>query len=171
MAEEYGIVLDVLPTHEREIVQILGEGRFTLLEVYPREGVRVLPGERVYVGKGERDKIEKIRRRITYNELSPGAKEFLPEAIEKIVKKREKDFVHFFNTCGSVSRRTHSLDFFPGVGRILKEKILEERDKKPFESFEDIRQRVKGFDPVKVLVEKILDELAGKAHIVLFVRV
>ncbi|MEM4071937.1 MAG: DUF655 domain-containing protein, partial [Candidatus Micrarchaeaceae archaeon] len=64
--EEYAIVLDYLPTGKSSsarsmpMAQLLGEAKFTLLEAVAKENVEIKIGERVYIGKGERDKISLI---------------------------------------------------------------------------------------------------------------
>ena len=40
-------------------------------------------------------------------------------------------------------------------------KILSERGHKPFESYEDLRKRIGIQDPVKALVQRILQEIAN----------
>ncbi len=52
--EEYGIVLDFLPNgyptdrNREPVAQVIGEKYFTLLDVAPRKGIILIPGERVY---------------------------------------------------------------------------------------------------------------------------
>ena len=48
--------------------------------------------------------------------------------------------------------------------------IIKERDKKRFESFEDIQNRVGLRDPAKLISKRIIDEIAGEARMNLFVR-
>ena len=94
--EEYAVVIDFLPTgksfsaNPEPIAELLGESRFTLLEAVPKPGVVLHIGERVYIGKGERDKIALIKSRLSYSELTEGAKNELPNAIASIVKANEK---------------------------------------------------------------------------------
>jgi len=58
----------------------------------------------------------------------------------------------------------------PGVGKKHSQSLLDERKKKPFESFEDIRKRVPAVDAKKVIVDRILGELEDKDRHRLFVR-
>lgn len=178
--EEYAYILDYLPhghplestpIFKREpIAQVIGEVYFTLLEVVPKPGVFLVPGERVFIGRGERDKIARVRKRISYNDLTIAARDELPDIIEKIVSKYEHRFVDFFNTSSSITTRLHSLQLLPGIGRKLLWTILDERKKKPFESFEDIRRRTKIPDPKKLIVKRILMELSGEDKYRLFVK-
>ena len=74
--EDYAYVLDFLQsgksfTHRAEpVVQLLGEAMFTMLEATPKPEAKMVFGERVYIGKDERDKIMLIKSRIDYEELT-----------------------------------------------------------------------------------------------------
>jgi putative nucleotide binding protein len=48
--------------------------------------------------------------------------------------------------------------------------IIKERDKKKFESFGEIQNRVGLRDPAKLIAKRILDEITGEARMNLFVR-
>lgn len=178
--EEYAYILDYLPhghplestpIFKREpIAQAIGEIYFTLLELVPKPGVFLVPGERVFIGRGERDKIARVRRRISYNDLTISARDELPSIIEIIVMKNESRFVEFFNSSSSITTRLHALQLLPGIGRKLLWIILEERKRKPFESFEDIRRRTKIPDPKKLIVKRIIMELSGEDKYRLFVK-
>jgi putative nucleotide binding protein len=184
--EEYAIVLDYRPhghpedsrpIYKREpIAYAIGEDYLTLIELVPKKGVELKPHERVYIGKEGRDKIDYIKRRITANELTAAARSELPYAVETIVSKNEKKFVKFFNEAGPVSTRLHMLELLPGIGKKLMWEILDERKKKPFESFEDISKRIKALpDPKKLIIKRIVSELeeegmrVGKGKYKLFV--
>jgi|ECHnycMinimDraft_1075156.scaffolds.fasta_scaffold00747_3 putative nucleotide binding protein len=175
--EEYAVVIDFLPTgksfsaNPEPIAQLLGENKFTLLEAVPKPGVILHVGERVYIGKGERDKIALIKARLTYDELTEGAKNELPNAIANIVKSNEKRFVEIFNTAGPLNIREHKLELFPGIGKRHLNAILSAREEKPFESFHDITNRVKLLqDPIKLIVERVLIELKGESRFYLLTR-
>jgi putative nucleotide binding protein len=179
--EEYGYVLDYLPMgnptdrhpwhRSRPVVQLIGEDYFTLMEATPRPGVQLEIGERVYVGpvSEERLKIEKVDNDIEYEDLTSVARDVLPQVVEEIVKRKEPLFVEFFNIAEPLSLRFHSLELLPGVGKRTLKRILEYREKKPFESFEEIREQAH-IDPVKALVERIIEELKGGQKYYLFVR-
>lgn len=59
----------------------------------------------------------------------------------------------------------------PGIGKKHMWEIIEERQREPFKSFEDLKQRVKGGlpDPVKMIAKRIVDELQDKDRYKLFV--
>ncbi len=175
--EDYAIVLDYLPTgypnsySNEPIVQAVGTQYFTLLELVARKGVNLLLQQKVYIGQDKRPEIERIKGRLPYDKLTHTAKEELEKAIENIIREDEHRFINFFNRAGPVTIRMHSLELLPGVGKRHMIQILEEREKKPFESFEDLTNRVKLLpDPVRMIKEKIMEELRGEAKYYLFVR-
>ncbi len=168
--EDYAYVLDFLPygypddkrpIHKREpLAQVVGEKFFTLLEVSIKKGHQPLVMDRLYIGKGERDIVNKIKRRLKYDDLTPAAKSELPYVLEHIVKQQESRFVEFFNKAESITTRLHQLELLPGIGKKTMWAIIEERRKEPFKSFEDISKRVKGLQhPEKFIVSRIIYEL------------
>jgi len=175
--EENGLVLDFLPqgmasgVKKEPVAQVLGDAHFTLLEVVPKPDVSLSPGEKIFIGKGDRDKIDHIRGRVSYNDLTGAAKNELPEIVNMVIHEREKDFVGFFNKCGPVTIRLHQLELLPGVGKKHMQEMLAERDRRPFESFDDLRERVKLLpDPARLLKERILEELQGGSKYYILTR-
>lgn len=167
--EVNAIVLDVLqkghpddprPPFKREpIVQAIGTSQFKLLELVPKS-IEIQIHENVYIGDGERDKIERVKRRIGYDELTQTAKVELPFVIDQLVGEKEPEFVQFFNKSISITPKLHMLHLLPGIGKKLMWEILAEREKKPFESFADISQRIKSIPhPEKMVANRILEEL------------
>jgi putative nucleotide binding protein len=164
LAEEYGRILDYLPqgrstSYKGEpLAQVVGESYFTLLEVVPKGEVKIL--ERVYLGKEERDKVEFVRGRISFKDLTNTAQGELENALVEIVNANPQRFLDFFNKSGPISLRTHQLDMLPGIGSKHTQEILQAREEKSFESFEDIKKRVSFMpDPVKIVVRRVLMEL------------
>jgi len=175
MKEETCLILDFLPNgyadqrKSEPIAQSIGASFFSLLELVPRETVTLTPEEEVYIGDGKRDKIRFIRGQLDYSGLTNLAKTLLPDVVEKLVRRNEQKFVEFFNKGSTVTPRMHQFQLLPGVGKKHMIDILEERRKKPFENFIDIRQRVKLFpDPVKTVVGRVLQELQGEEKYYLF---
>ncbi len=167
MKDEYAYVLDPMPGYSNSLrqpsVQAIGEKYFTLLALIPKTGANLVPGEKVYIGAGERDKIKMIKGRLWYSKLSNMAKNELPEVVSRIVKAREKEFVEFFNTARAITPRLHKLELLPGFGKKHVSDILEERSKKPFESFEEMKQRIRLLpDPAEAIKKRILEELEGR---------
>ncbi len=168
--EEYAIVLDYLPTGKsysvkpEPLVQLMGENKFTLLEAVAKD-VEIKIGERVYIGREERDKVLLIKGRLSYNDLTEGAKKELQDAIYKIIKSNEKKFVEIFNNASSLNIRMHSLELLPGIGKRHLTAILDAREERKFESFEDITKRVQLLqDPIKLLVDRVIMELKGDSR-------
>ena len=121
--------------------------------------------EEVYIGREEREKVERIKQRISYEELTNNSVAEIEKAIEGIVSKNEKRFVDFFNTAGAITIRRHTLELLPGMGKKHLFSILEERAKKPFESFADIEKRVHLMPNVlHTIVKRIIEELMGEAE-------
>ena len=55
--------------------------------------------------------------------------------------------------------RRHYLELLPGVGKKHMWEIIEKRKDKPFESFKDIKERVKLLpDPKSLIIKRILAE-------------
>ncbi|OPX71783.1 MAG: hypothetical protein A4E39_01860 [Methanoregulaceae archaeon PtaB.Bin152] len=163
------IVLDVLqkghpddprPVFKREpLVQGVGLDQFKLLEMVPKT-LEIQIHERVYIGDGEREKIERVKRRISYEDLTQTARLELPFAVERIVKEKEPEFVQFFNKSISISPKLHMLHLLPGIGKKLMWEILQEREKKPFETYAEISQRIKSIPhPEKMIIARVLEEL------------
>ncbi len=177
--EERAYVLDFLP-HGRGItrpgyragavVQVVGEDFFTLLEAIVKEGLLLKPHDRVYVGKERREKITYIVGRVGYEELTANAKMELPNAIEKIILIRERWFVNFFNTAQAVTPRMHAMELIPGIGKKYMWQIINEREKRPFQSLEDLQKRTNIPDPAKLITKRVVEELAGDSKYRLFTR-
>lgn len=179
--EDYGIVLDFLPEgyprerkpaqYKEPIVQLLGEEFLTLLEAVSQKEVSLSPQDRVYIGKKGREKIDRVKRRITYDQLTSAAKSELPVVVKKIIEKNEEKYLEFFNKGSPISSRYHQFELIPGIGKKLMWAILEERRKKEFESFEDLNSRVRSLpDPKEMLAKRIEKELKGGDKYTLFAR-
>ncbi len=179
--EDRGIVLDFLPQgkaddprpiHLREqLAQVLGDTFFTLLEVVPKEGVTLTPHERVAIGKEQRDKVDRVKHRVSYTELSAAAKAELPSAVEKLINENPDRFLDFFNRAPPITTRFHQLELLPGIGKKLMWAIIEERKKGPFKSFQDLEKRVKGLsDAKKMIAKRVVMELEGVDKYRAFVR-
>jgi putative nucleotide binding protein len=181
--EEHAYVLDFLP-HGRPgirptgragyragaLVQVVGEEFFTLLEALVKDGVVLKPYDRVYVGKEPREEITYIIGRIGYEELTAAAKSELQGVLSRIVLTREKWFVSFFNNARAVTPRMHALELIPGIGKKYMWQVINEREKRPFESYEDLQRRTELPNPVKLITKRVLEELSGDSKYRLFTR-
>lgn len=175
--EEHAIILEYLPNGyplEKKMVpiaQAIGELNLTLLELVPRRGISLELGERVYIGEGKRDKIYYILGRLHHEKITEAAKNQLQEFISGIVKKREKELIGFFNKSEAINKRIHQIEFLPGFGKKHMKEILEKRDQKPFESFEDMKKRIQNLpDPEKAIEKRMIKELVEFERHKLFVK-
>ena len=98
------------------------------------------------------------------------AKAELPIAVENIIINNEERFVDFFNRAGPITPRMHALELLPGIGKRFMWQILQERERKPFESFEDLQKRIGLPNPVKLIAKRVLEELTGEPRYRLFTR-
>jgi putative nucleotide binding protein len=178
--EEEAIVLDFLqngysfdtrPMHlKTPIAQALGTERFTLLELVPKKDVHLQPRAKVYIGDQKRDEIHHVNGKIATDKLTATAQSELPHAIKAIIDANPQRFVEFFNKAQPISIRTHSLELLPGVGKKHMQEIIDARNERDFESFDDIRARVKLImDPEKLIINRVLNEIKGQEKHHLFV--
>ncbi|MFH0970368.1 MAG: DUF655 domain-containing protein [Candidatus Diapherotrites archaeon] len=177
MNEEKALILDYLPQGKSSGFKsepaafVLGMNFFTILEVVPKPGVELKPLEEVYIGKESRDKIDHIKQRIPFEQLTNVARGELEKAVEIVIRANEKRFLTFFNTSGSISLKRHQLELLPGIGKHHLGDILRARQEKPFESFDDIEKRIKFLtSPVSILRRRIISELEGDEKHYLFAR-
>ena len=144
--EDYAIILDFLPYgyplegKMMPIAQAIGEENLTLLQLIPRKGVTLQLKEKVYIGEGKREKIYYILGRL----------------------KKEKST--------AINTRMHQIELLPGYGKKHMKEIIEERDKKKFESFEDLKEKIPSLpDPKTAIQKRIINELTGKDRYRIFI--
>ncbi|MFH1443326.1 MAG: DUF655 domain-containing protein [Candidatus Micrarchaeota archaeon] len=176
--EEYGLVLDYLPHgkagegKQEPTAQLLGESYFTLLEVVLKPGAVVAPFEKVYIGKNVRDKVERIKARLVYKDLTNVSQREVENVIRKILTDHEQDYVGFLNRAGSINIRIHSLELLPGVGKKNLEAFIAEREATPFTSFEDINNRMPHLQKIEeIVLHRIMLELKAEEKYYLFVKI
>jgi putative nucleotide binding protein len=176
--EEHAYVLDVLPNsrsktvrgREGLIIQAIGEDKLTLLELLGLPNMDFDIGEKLYIGKEGRTKVISVLGRLDYDALTASAKDELPYIIEDIVKNNEKKFIDYINHAQPLTPRIHSLELIPGIGKTYLMQILNEREKKPFESFEDLQQRTGIREPIKIIAKRIYEEISGSTKMNIFVK-
>lgn len=179
--EETALVLDFLPngypfdtrpSHKKTaIVQAIGKEHFTLLELVPKKDIFLQPHEEVYIGEGKRDKIHHISGKLMVDRLTATAKAELDYVIKELVEKNEKRFVDFFNTAQPLTTRMHQIELLPGLGKKHMWQIIGARKERQFESFADLKKRVKLIpDPGNIIIKRILAELGGKEKHLLFIE-
>ncbi|MCQ1535330.1 DUF655 domain-containing protein [Methanosarcina sp. KYL-1] len=157
----YGKSVDVKSIHQKKpLVQAVGDKKFTLMELAPKNGVVPEIQSRVYIGQGDRDVIDHVKQRIGHSDLTHGANLELPFILEACVRHQEDRFVKFFNEAHSITTRLHMLELLPGIGKKLMWSIIDERKKGDFKSFQDIHERIPSLhDPAKVISHRIEEEL------------
>jgi len=152
------------------IVIAIGEERLTLLEILGTENSTFDIGERIYIGKEGRTKVQSVLGKIDYIKISDSAKNEIPEVVELIVTKNEKKFVDYINNAQPLTPRTHALELIPGIGKTYMNIIIKEREKNPFESFYDIEKRTGLKEPIKHLSQRIIEEILGETRMNIFVK-
>ena len=176
--EEYAYVLDFNPRgksstvrgREGIIVTAIGEERLTLLEILGIPNSSFDVGERIYIGKEGRTKVLSVLGKMDYEKVSSSAQSELTSVIETIVTTNESKFVEYLNNAQPLTPRIHALELIPGIGKTYMKTMLEEREKKKFESYDDLQERVGFKEPVKHISERILDEITGQSRMNLFVK-
>ena len=152
------------------IVIAIGEERLTLLEILGIENSTFDVGERIYIGKEGRTKVQSVLGKIDYIKISDSAKNEIPGVVELIVIKNEKKFVDYINNAQPLTPRIHALELIPGICKTYLNDIIKEREKESFESFNDIEKRVGLKEPIKHLSQRIIEEISGEARMNLFVK-
>jgi putative nucleotide binding protein len=157
----HGRADDDRPRHRKSpLAYALGERDFRLFELTLADDADVSIGDRVVIGPtGKRDAVDGFKQ-VTYDDLSNTGVGELEYAVEAIVDGDEERFVDFYNDAQPITLRLHQLNLLPGIGKKLRNNVLDQRKRGPFESFEEVEERVSGLHrPKEVLVERILEEL------------
>ena len=176
--EEYAYVLDYESRAKSTtvrgrtgiIVVALGEERLTLLEILGIENSTFDVGERIYIGKEGRTKVQSVLGKMDYVKISDSAKDEIPTVVESIVTKNEAKFVDYINNAQPLTPRIHALELIPGIGKTYLSVIIKEREKGPFESFVDIEKRAGLKEPIKHMSQRIIEEVSGETRMNLFVK-
>ena len=151
---------DDRPSYQKSpVAQVLSEADFELLELTVADDADVGIGDRIAIDQSE-GPVER-RRSLSHDDLTRGGEGELEYAVEAIIEEAEDRFVGFFNDAQPITLRLHQLNLLPGIGKKLRNNVLEQRDRNgPFESFEDLADRVDGLhDPKSVLVDRVMEEL------------
>ena len=176
--EEYAYVLDS-KSHTRSttvhgrtgiIVVAIGEERLTLLEILGIENSTFNVGEKIYIGKEGRTKVQSVLGKMDYTKISDSAKNEIPGVVDSIVTENEKKFVDYINNAQPLTPRIHALELIPGIGKTYLNVIINEREKVQFESFDDIEKRAGLKEPRKHLSQRIIEEISGETRMNLFVK-
>ncbi|ERH01424.1 MAG: putative RNA-binding protein [Halonotius sp. J07HN6] len=169
-ATREAVVLDYLP-HGRPddnrpqyqkdtLAYALAVDDFELLELTLTDDADVGIVDRVAVGDDTDDSIIESVEHIAYDDLSNSAVSELEYAVEAIIEADEQRFVDFYNDAQPITLRLHQLNLLPGIGKKLRNKIIDTRKRQPYEGFEDLSDRVGGLHhPDEVIAERILEEI------------
>ena len=152
------------------IVNAIGEERLALLEILGVENSTFDVGERIYIGKEGRTKVKSVLGKIDYTKMSTLTQNEIPRIIELIVTKNEKRFVDYLNNAQPITPRIHALELIPGIGKTYMNVLIQEREKKLFESYSDMEKRTGFKEPIKHLSQRILEEISGKTRMNLFAK-
>ena len=166
--DEYAYVLEYLPfglqdSKDRKATAIVLTDSLGLLLVALKKDVKVEPGMKVYIGENKREEVHHIMQRITPDKLNGNGLEMLNDKIHEIVSQNEANYITIINRLGPINVRLHSLSLIPGVGKKIVQKIIEERNKGEFKSYNDFDERV-GFTSgiAKSIEARIKEELENR---------
>jgi len=176
--EEYAYVLDFDTRGKSKTVKgrngviliTIGEERLTLLEILGVENSNFEIGEKIFIGKEGRTKIQSVLGKLDYTGISVNAQNELPNIIEKIVEKNERYFVDYLNNAQPITRRKHSLELIPGIGKTYLKIMLDQISKKKFTDYKDLEERAGLKEPIKHLSKRIMEEITGQTQFHLFVK-
>jgi len=176
--DEYAYVLDfnsrgkssTVRGRDGIIVTAIGESRLTVLEVLGVPNSTFEIGEKIYIGKEGRTKVLSVLGKMEYAKISSSAQSELETVVETIVTDNESKFVEYLNNAQPLTPRIHALELIPGIGKIYMKNMIEEREKKKFESYLDLQERVGLKEPIKHISERIMDEITGESRMNLFVK-
>tara|TARA_B100002052_G_C15671712_1_gene502020 strand:- start:266 stop:805 length:540 start_codon:yes stop_codon:yes gene_type:complete len=166
--EDYAYVLDVLPEgrpdskrrfRREAVVYGLGIEEFKIFDMKPIPGAAINIGDRCYIGKEteERKQIDHVRARVNFIDLTHTAQSELSFVLDEIVKENEEKFIQFYNHAGPISRRYHSLELIPGLGKKTMNQIVSNR---PYKTFEEMQEKIPNFrNPEKYISQRIEGEI------------
>ncbi|MFH1066154.1 MAG: DUF655 domain-containing protein [Nanoarchaeota archaeon] len=179
--EDKAIILDFLPNgypfdnrpmfRKTAIAQALGTSHFSLLELIPKKEFTLKTMQVVYIGEGKREEVHHVSGKLLPEKLTETAKHALEEAVKGLIEERKAEFMDFFNKSGAITTRMHQIELIPGIGKKHMWEIIEERKERPFESFKDMRARIRLLpDPEKAIVKRIISEINNEDKYKLFVK-
>jgi putative nucleotide binding protein len=160
------VLLDVLPNgrpddgrpgyQKSPVAYALGESSFGLYELSLEEDADVAVSDRIDL---DGPAVSRYRG-VSFDDLTRNAAAEIEYAVEAIVDADERRFVDFYNEAEPITLRLHQLNLLPGIGKKLRNRVLDERKRGPFESFEELEDRISGLhSPREVILERIAEEL------------
>lgn len=160
------VLLDVLPNgrpdddrppyRKSPVAYGLGTDSFGLYELALDEEADVAVSDRLDLDGPAVGRYHEV----SFDDLTSNAAAEIEYAVEDIVDADEERFVDFYNEAGPITLRLHQLKLLPGIGKKLRNNVLDERKRGPFETFEEVSERVSGLHrPREVVVERIIEEI------------
>ena len=176
--EEYAYVLDfnskgrALTVRGRDgiIITAIGEDILTLLEILGSEDSVFDVGEKIYIGKEGRTKVQSVLGKLDYEQISSSAQSELSTVVQSIVENNEDRFVDYVNNAQPLTPRKHSLELLPGIGKTYLKVIIEQINKQKFTDYKDLEERAGLKDPVHHISKRIMEEITGVTQFRLFVK-
>ena len=176
--EEYAYVLDytskarskTVRGREGIIITAVGEERLTLLEILGSENSIFEIGEKIYIGKEGRTKVQSVLGKLDYENISSTAQNEVTSVVESIVQNNEQRFVDYVNNAQPLTPRKHSLELIPGIGKTYLKLILEQISRNKFSDYQDMEERAGLKDPVHHITKRIMEEITGETQFHLFVK-
>ena len=176
--EEYAYVLDynakgkALTVRGRQgvVVTAIGEDGLTLLEILGSEDSVFDVGEKIYIGKEGRTKVQSVLGKLDYEQISGSAQSELNNVVQEIVENNEQRFVDYVNNAQPLTPRKHSLELLPGIGKTYLKVIIEQINKQKFIDYRDLEERAGLKDPVHHISKRIMEEITGATQFRLFVK-
>ena len=160
------VLLDVLPngrpdddrpqSRKSPVAYGLGAASFALYELTLADDADASVGDRIALDGPDVGRY----REVEFDGLTRNAAAEIEYAVEAIVEADEERFVDFYNEAGPITLRLHQLNLLPGIGKKLRNDLLDERKRGPFESFADVEERISGLHrPREVILERIVEEI------------
>ena len=176
--EEHAYVLDFCSMAKSKtvrgrdgiIITALGEERLTLLEILGVEDSIFDIGEKIYIGKEGRTKVQSVLGKLDYEQISGSSQSELSNVVKTIVTNNEERFVDYINNAQPLTPRKHSLELIPGIGKTYLKLIIEQINKQKFLNYQDMEERAGLKEPVNHLSKRILEEISGETQFRLFVK-
>ena len=176
--EEYAYVLDFCSMAKSKtvrgrdgiIITALGEERLTLLEILGVEDSVFDIGEKIYIGKEGRTKVQSVLGKLDYKQISGSSQSEIDNVVKTIVTNNEERFVDYINNAQPLTPRRHSLELIPGIGKTYLKLIIEQINKQKFLNYKDMEERAGLKEPVNHLSKRIIEEISGETQFRLFVK-
>ena len=175
--EDHAYVLDFIPRAKSAVIkeiegpllQAIGQDRLSILEILASQGVVFETGEKSSIGKENRSKIVSVLGKLDYSDLTSEARNELESVLKIMIIDNQARYIYYFNELQAITPRLHGLELIPGIGKKFMKQIVSQRERKRFENFEDLSQRVAIRDPAQLVAKRIVEELSGGSRVFIFV--